>query len=164
MSKTDYVAELEDCKDFADVFKLVKKSVKKVLGRSRVGLMLYLSDLPPQIGAYYVVGSNGIVLNRAVLDTITAAGKSKKEVNSYLYFILLHEYLHSLGHTDELQARRLVYKVTKETFGEEHPATEMATRGPWRIFPEIMNAPSMPVDRAVEIIRDFESLDQPYIS
>jgi len=164
MSKTDYVSELENCKDFADVFKLVKKSVKKVFGRSRVGLMLYLSDLPPQVGAYYVVGSNGIVLNRAVLDTLMVAGKSKKEVNSYLYFILLHEYLHSLGHTDELQARRLVYKVTKGTFGKEHSATEMAARGPLRFFPEIMNLPRMPLERAVEIIRDFESLEQSYIS
>lgn len=164
MSRTDFVSELDDCKDFADVFKLVKKSVKKVLGRSRVGLMLYLSDLPPQVGAYYVVGSNGIVLNRAVLDTLTAAGKSKKEVNCYLYSILLHEYLHSLGLTEEQEVRRLVYKVTNETFGEGHPATQMALRGPWRLFPEIMNTPSMPFNRAVEIIRDFESLDQPYIS
>jgi hypothetical protein len=164
MSKTDYVAELENCKDFADVFKLVKKSVKKVFGRSRVGLMLYLSDLPPQVGAYHVVGSNGIVLNRAVLDTLTAAGKSKKEVNCYLYSILLHEYLHSLGHTEEQEVRRLVYKVTKETFGEEHLATQMALRGPLRLLPEIMNTPRIPIERTVEIIRDFESLDQPYIS
>ena len=163
MSKNDCIIELDRCKNFADVFELVKKSVKTVLGQSRVGLMLYLSDLPPNVGAYYVVDSNGIVLNRALLDAVTVFAKSKTEVNSYIYSILLHEYLHSLGHLDEHQVRGLVYKVTEETFGEEHVATQMAIRGPMTFFPEITSVPSISNDRNVEIIRDFERLDHPYI-
>jgi hypothetical protein len=72
-----------------------------VLKERRGGLMLYLANLPPQIGALHQVGSNSIVLNRLVLKAIESLAKSRRELNSFIYTILLHEYLHSLGYIDE---------------------------------------------------------------
>ena len=62
---------LDQCEDFSDVFELVKISAEQVLGRRRAGLMLYLARLPKQIGAFHTVGTNGIVMNRAMLDMVT---------------------------------------------------------------------------------------------
>ncbi len=124
-----YVKSLDQSKDFSDIFILVKKAVKETLAEARVGLMLVLADLPTQVGAFHEVGSNAIVLNRRLLNAVVKAGKSIREINSYVFTILLHEYLHSLGHLDERQVRGLSYQITKSVFGENHPTTEFVVRG-----------------------------------
>ena len=58
--------------------------------------MLLLADLPLRLGAFHGVGTNSIVMNRTLLDRIVKSGHSRLEVNSFIYSILLHEYLHSL--------------------------------------------------------------------
>lgn len=55
---------LAEAKGFGDVYEIVRDTVKRSLGTYRVGLMLYLDDLPLQLGAYHPVGSNAIVMNR----------------------------------------------------------------------------------------------------
>jgi len=102
MNKLDYSMELDKCEDFSDVFELVKKAVKDVLGRWRVGLMLVLADLPINIGAYHSLGSNSIVVNRKILEAVKDSIKSKRKLNSWIFLVLLHEYLHSLGYVDEV--------------------------------------------------------------
>jgi len=124
-----YVKRLDQSKEFSDIFMLVKKAVKETLAEARVGLMLVLADLPGQIGAFHEVGSNAIVLNRRLLNAVVRTGRSMREINSYVFTVLLHEYLHSLGHLDERQVRELSYQITKSVFGEDHPTTEFVVRG-----------------------------------
>lgn len=155
---------LEDCKGYTDVFNLVKKAVKKALNRWRVGLMLILDDLPLHIGAYHVVGSNAIILNRRLLEIVHQHSSSRKELNSYLFIILMHEYLHTLGLTDEGEVRRLVYRVTAELFGEDHPAADMAMRGPVPYLEKVGDESKPRELKGPELIPDFEGTTRSYIS
>ena len=103
---SDHAERLDKCENFQEVFSLVKRSVKDTLGRERAGLMLYLADLPLGLGAYYEVGSNGIVMNRALLEQVKRTADSKREINSFVYSILLHEYIHTLGCINTNRERR----------------------------------------------------------
>lgn len=155
---------LDLCEDFGDVFELVKKSAERSLGQRRAGLMLYLARLPKHIGAFHTVGTNGIVMNRNTLDVITHGARSLREINSYVYSILLHEYLHALGYIEERDVRKLVYDVSLETFGPDHPATQIASKGPSAIFPDIVLS-DLPTDTPdVEVIPDIERSSHRYIS
>ncbi len=155
---------LDQCQDFVDVFELVKKSAEHSLGRRRAGLMLYLAKLPNHIGAFHTMGTNGIVMNRTTLDMITHSARSLREINSYVYSILLHEYLHSLGYTEEREVRKLVYDVSLDTFGPEHPATQIASKGPSAILPSTAPEESPNAAPDFEVIPDLERSSQRYIS
>lgn len=126
--------------------------------------MLYLARLPSHIGAYHAIGTNGIVMNRTTLDVITHSARSLREINSYVYSILLHEYLHALGYADEREVRKLVYDVSLDAFGPEHPATQIASKGPSAFLtgPAFDNSPNKAPD--VEVIPDLERSSQRYIS
>jgi len=66
--------QLDSSENFGDVFEIVKRSVKDQLGKERAGLMLVLADLPMHLGAFHGVGTNSIVMNRALLDRIVKGG------------------------------------------------------------------------------------------
>jgi hypothetical protein len=165
-------AQLETSENFGDIFEIVKKSVKQQMGMERAGLMLVLADLPMHLGAFHGVGSNQIVMNRALLDRIVAAGHPRIRVNAFVYSILLHEYLHSLGVIDEAEVRRLVNEISLKTFGPNHPAAEIAARGPWSLIREhgfvdtgVAQGPEVDMkQRRVELITDFDRSDRNYIS
>ncbi len=155
---------LDQCQNFSDVFELVKKSVERSMGQRRAGLMLYLARLPTHIGAYHTVGTNGIVMNRTTLDMVTHGARSLREIHSYVYSILLHEYLHSLGYVNEQDVRKLVYDVSSETFGHDHPTTQIASKGPSVVFPEVV-LDALPNEAPdVEVIPDLERSSHRYIS
>lgn len=160
---TSNVEELDRCQDFKEIFILVKRSVKETLHISRTGLMLYLADLPLRVGAFHRLSSNGIVLNRALLDMVSASTRSRRELNAFVYSILLHEYLHALGYVDEPEVRRLVHRITRRTFGKDHIATEMAIKGPWTVIPRIPYPPDHAPGRGLEVVREFEEPDHRYI-
>lgn len=92
---------LDNAKDFSEVYEVVKDTVKQSMGKYRVGMMLYLDDLPLQVGAYHAVGTNTIIMNRALLNLVESATASRQTVNAFVYSILLHEYLHALGYLPE---------------------------------------------------------------
>jgi len=156
--------QLDQCRDFGDVFELVKKSAERSLGRRRAGLMLYLAKLPTHIGAFHTMGTNGIVMNRTTLDMITHSARSLREINSYVYSILLHEYLHALGYVEEREVRKLVYDVSLESFGPEHPATQIASKGPSAVLPGPVYDDSPNKAPDFEVIPDLERSSQRYIS
>ncbi len=160
---TDATKQLDLCRNFGDVFEVVKKTVEHSLGQRRSGLMLYLAELPEHVGAYHAVGTNGIVMNRTALDAVTRSARTLREINSYVYSILLHEYLHSLGYVDEAQARRLVFQISRENLGEDHPATEIAHRGPAAMFPGLGEPTLKGRSENVEIVTDFERSTDSYI-
>jgi hypothetical protein len=151
---------LDRCTDFACVFELVKRAVKERLGMSRAGLMLGLADLPLQVGAFHAVGGNFIVMNRQLLDRIVHAARSRRQINSYVFYILLHEYLHALGVLREQEVKRLAIEICESLLGEEHPATEMAAGGLGSIFRELPPLQHYQDGesgmRGFEIVKDFD--------
>jgi hypothetical protein len=160
MNDFPFKKKLNSCKDYGDIFELVKRAVKQQIGRERAGLMLYLGNLPLNIGAYHGVGTNGIVLNKSLLRVINF--RTLTELNSYVFMILLHEYLHSLGYLDEKQVRRLTHDISREIFGDKHPAVQYAVRFP---VPKV-TAPQMQSfnqDIELEIIKDFDRSSVSYI-
>ncbi len=130
-------SDLSGSMNFDMIFTVVKRSVKRVLGKERSGLGLALSDLPAGLGAFWEVGGNYIVMNELLLQAMKRIAKSDLEYNSFVYTILTHEYLHSIGFIDESTARRMTEVVATQFFGEGHPATEMSSRDLWILFPEL---------------------------
>jgi len=160
----EYANQLDRCQNFREVFTLVKKSVKDALNRERTGLLLYLRDLPMKVGAYHQLGTNGIILNRVLLEQVIQTTASRVEVNAFIYYILLHEYLHTLGYINERRVRELTYMIAEETFGTAHVATKMAVEGPWAFIKLNPFYTPRVHERAIEIVRDFEDPSSKYIS
>jgi hypothetical protein len=157
-------SRLDNAHDFSEVYDVVKDTVKQYLRKYRVGMMLYLDDLPLQVGAYHPVGTNSIIMNRALLNLVESATTSRQTVNAFVYSILLHEYLHALGYLPEETVRPMVYEVSEASFGEEHIATRLAKAGPWSVLQGVpldrIEAPK----RVMEIVKNFEKTNQSYIS
>jgi hypothetical protein len=110
------------------------------------------------------MGTNGIIMNRTTLDMVTHGAHSLREINSYVYSILLHEYLHALGYVEEREVRKLVYDISLDTFGPNHPATQIASKGPGSVLPGV--AYDEPPNKApdFEVVPDLERSSQRYIS
>jgi hypothetical protein len=75
------------------------------------------------------------VLNEGLVDAMRAHARSPRELNSFLYVVLAHEYLHSLGYLDERAVREVTARVTRAAFGADHLATQMAEGDLWRMYP-----------------------------
>jgi len=102
-------------------------------------------------------------MNRALLQIVESTAKSKNVVNAFIYTILLHEYLHAAGHMEEETVRPLVYKISNESFGEDHIASHLARLGPWSILKGLPLDEIEAPKRVIEIIKDLERQDQKYI-
>lgn len=155
--------KFEDCRNIGDIFELVREAAERYLGKRRVGLTLYLADLPTYIGAFYPVGSNTIVMNRVLLDAVNSRAESKEEEYAFVYMILLHEYLHSLGYYDEATVRRLVFEVTKFSFGPNHKTFELAMKGPSALFSLNSRTIKKKGSNSIEVVRDFDRSSFGYI-
>ncbi len=151
---------MESATKYGEIWQIVKDTVKFSVHKHRRGMMLFLDDLPIQLGAYHPLGTNNIVLNRTLVQIVEAAIKSKRVVNALIYNLLLHEYLHALGQFRELKVRRMVYEIAKKCFGEPHLTTLIAKKSPWALLKgiplETVNAPK----RVMEIVKDFEKADK----
>jgi hypothetical protein len=147
---------LDKAKNYAEVWKIVKETAEFALCKRRDAMMLFLDDLPLQLGAYYPVGTNNIVLNRALVEIVDASMSDKPTVNALIYNLLLHEYLHALGEMSETGVRREVVEVAKKSFGEQHIATVVACKSPWVLLKDIPLGPYNAPKRVMEIVRDFE--------
>jgi len=156
----EYRNRLENANSYGEIWEIVKDSVAFALQRRRSGMMLFLDDLPLQLGAYHPLGTNNIVLNRRLIQIVEAAIKAKHVVNALIYNLLLHEYLHSLGEFSEFNVRRLVYEIAQKCFGEDYIVTLIAKRSPWAL---LKGVPLRDVDaprRVIEIVKDFEKADK----
>jgi len=154
----DFVDRLNECSEFSRIFELVKEAVEVTTGRRRVGFILGLSDLPNYIGAFHQLGSNFIVMNKRLLKEIIGSG-NRKLINSYIFHILLHEYIHSLGCIDEQKTQMLTHAISEKILGSDHPATLIAKYGIGSVFSNISrlehNEPRR--IRDIEIVEDFET-------
>jgi hypothetical protein len=127
------------------------------MGLHRVGLMLFLGNLPIRVGAFHPMGTNDIVINRRLLGSVISL---KQKAN--IFAILVHEYLHSLGYSNERKVRRLTYSICQENFGKNHPAVEAALTGPWA---ELTGEDFVEIEPELnlEMVKDFERIEGGYI-
>ena len=120
----DYIRQ-----ELIETFEEVKEAVLKIEGRSRAGLMLGLQEIGATldgfIGAYYPVASNFIIVNKTPLRRIT--NTNPKLLKPYIFHVLLHEYIHSLGFLDEDVAREKTFEISRKHLGENHIATKLST-------------------------------------
>jgi hypothetical protein len=155
-----YRSRLENAASYSEVWEIVKDTVEFALQKRRGSMMLFLDDLPIQLGAYHPIGTNNIVLNRALVQIVEVAIESKRVVNALVYNLLLHEYLHALGEMSEMGVRKLVVEVCRRSFGEDYIATQVAVKSPWALLKgiplESVNVPK----RVMEIVKDFEKTDK----
>ncbi|MBI4044468.1 MAG: hypothetical protein HY392_02045 [Candidatus Diapherotrites archaeon] len=126
--QNDFAQKLEGSDGFPDIFEVVKEGVEEVTGKSRAGLMLGLADLggSPQffLGAYHVVASNIIVMNTFPLRSIR---ESRRELlKPYIFTVLMHEYIHTLGYHDEELTRKITFEICERLLGQNHLATRLA--------------------------------------
>ena len=156
---TDFPTMLRNARTPADIFEVVKAAVWRSARLCRGGLMLGLADLGnhPQgwFGEFFQVGSNFIVMNKVPLQRIRET--SPHLYKPYVFHVLLHEYIHSLGYLDEERVRRKVCDITRALFGEEHVATKMAEDPTAFIehlaYPDVSWAPG---ELSIELVDGFD--------
>jgi hypothetical protein len=103
-------------------------------------------------------------MNKALLEAVERSPRSRREKNSFIYSVLLHEYLHSLGYIDELLTRKIALQVATQSFGKDHVLTKMCSpRGPWAFFPETLSKRSS-FTGEFEIVRDFDRTYNSYLA
>jgi len=160
-------------KKIPDLFEKVKRNVEKVIHRHRAGLTLGFIEMGVSnqgfIGGMFFSGGTMILMNSTALRILINQGKLTDEIIiNYVYHILLHEYIHSLGYLDELECRKITYHVTNETFqDEEHPAHVMASKGIGAYFPKLIYAPGnfqLGPGTRIERIKNFDKSSQTYFA
>jgi len=164
--RTNFHTRLENAKTLADIFEVVKAAVWESQRKSRAGLMLGLANLGnhPQgfFGAFYPVGSNVIVMNKIPLERIK---ETRPELyKPYIFHVLLHEYLHTLGYLSESGVRQMAHEITRQVFGEEHLATKIA-KDTTLFFKNLVypNAAWQPDDMNLELVDGFDRGSASYI-
>jgi hypothetical protein len=163
LTPTQNRKRLSAARDFDDIFILVKESTETRLGMHRAGLSLILGDIPNNVGAYHEMGSNAIVMNRNLLKVVQKISKSHARVNSYVFMILLHEYLHTLGYSNDGQVRKLGREIAEAYFGSKHPAADMAVKPLDQFFPDLGKYTAFRDKGLYESVPKFDRNSTPYI-
>jgi hypothetical protein len=154
--------KLRTLKDFNEVFEFVKYSVISVYEMKRAGLSLMLHGMPTTVGAYHVLGSNIIAINSILLDQVKEYSASIVEYNSYLFTVLLHEYLHTFGILDEQKVRQMSVELCEKFFGREYMVTDIAM-DPLKIFPQLGSVRYDRFENKYDLIKNFDNSNQTYI-
>ena len=155
----DYAQQLDRARTLADLFELVKRGVSAVVGRNRAGLMLALADLGnhPQgfLGAFYPVATNVIVMNKVPLLRIQET--NPELYKPYAFYVLLHEYLHSVGFVDELVCRDRARAIAESLFGPGHLVTRISEDF-YQFFPNLVfpDAAWQPQELRLEFVPGFD--------
>ena len=154
--------KLRNLKDFNEVFEFVKYSVNSIYEMKRAGLSLMLHRMPTRVGAYHVLGSNVIAINSILLDMVKEYSNSNVEYNSYLFTVLLHEYLHSFGILEERKVRQMCVELCEKFLGQEYMVTAIA-KDPLKIFPQLGSVSYDRFENEYELIKNFDNSNQTYI-
>jgi len=150
-------------KDFNEAFELVKAVVLQKFRMHRAGLSLILQMMPSNLGAYHMLGSNAIVMNSYLLAAVKKIAGSIEEYNSYMFMVLAHEYLHSLGIVDENTVRQMTYELCTWMLGGDHPAAKMAKEDPSTLYPELRSLMQSQFSREFQVVGNFDRSNQTYI-
>lgn len=164
----DYDKKIRNAKVFADIFEIVKESVREYLGIDQAGLMVGVSDLGSFnngfIGAFYSLNSNMIIINKRPLARILQTNPSL--YNHYLFHVILHEYIHSIGSYDEAMTRALVLEISEHYFGSSHVITQLAS-GIEKFMPNLtypVPEYQPPQDVNIEFVKGIDRKNTNYIN
>ena len=149
--------------DFSEAFELVKSVVLQKFGMHRAGLSLILQMMPSNLGAYHMLGSNAIVMNSYLLAAVKKIAGSTEEYNSYMFMVLAHEYLHSLGIVEENTVRQMTFQLCSWMLGTEHAATRMAKEDPSTLYPELRTMMQSQFSQDFHVVSNFDKSNQTYI-
>ena len=163
----DYDSKIKKARNFPDIFEIVKEIVYEHLGAEQAGLMVGVTDLGSYqngfIGAFYSLNSNSIIINKRPLARIFQTNPSI--YNYYLFHVMLHEYIHSIGSYDEAQTRLLVLEMSGHYFGNDHILTQFASDigkfMPNLTYPEGFIEPS---DVNIEFVKGIDRKNINYIN
>ena len=161
----EFIDKINESTSIPDIFEIVKDVVWKTIKKSRAGLELGLVELgcQPQglLGAYYTSGSNMIVMNQTPLRRIQET--NFELLNPYIFSILLHEYLHSLGYFNEEQVKKMTYDISRKNFGEKNVITELS-KDLKKFFPNIIYPEGSPkIDMPAKKVKGFDRSSIRYI-
>jgi hypothetical protein len=159
---TEFDKKLNEAAGYPQLWQIVKETAEYALSKGSRSMMLFLDDLPVQLGAYHPVGTNNIILNRRLVDIVEVTVGSKTLVNSIIYILLLHEYLHALGDYSETSVRKGVVQVSEKCFGTNHAVSDIARKSPWSLLGKIPVQAIGAPRRVIQIVKNFEST-QKYI-
>ena len=161
LRRDDLVNRVELARNYDELFEIIKRVVESEIGKHRAGLSLILSDMPNAVGAYHPVGSNIIVVNRSLIEDMRRFVR-KEEINSFVFTVLMHEYLHSLGLYDELGVRRTVQRISRNVLGESHVTVRMAVGNWFQMYPQLALA-HQKVSNDFEVVEKFDSSSTSYL-
>ncbi len=155
--------KLEESENIPEIFEVVKQIVKDATGLEQTGIMLGMNSFGTNnrgvLGAFYSPNSNMIVINKTLTDRIQV--RNPKLYKGYIFHILLHEYLHSIGIHNEQQVRELSYLISRKYFGKDHEVTKIAKN-----FDAILKEIMYPLDEGqedLEFVMGFNKSDLNYI-
>ena len=164
----NYEKELEKAKSFADIFEIAKGMVREYIGSEQAGLMVGISDLGMHskgfIGAFYSLDANMIVINKKPLARILQTNPAI--YNYYLFHVMLHEYIHSIGSYDEAMTKHLVHEISEHYFGKEHIVTQLASNIE-KFIPNLtypMKGFQPPQDINIEFVKGIDRKNTNYIN
>ena len=167
-SFAEFAEKLANAQSLQDIFELVKETAWKSLKVDQAGLMVGLAELGISrqgvLGAYYSPEGNTIVMNKTVMNQLKRIA-SGELYNSYCFYILLHEYLHSCGFYDEAENRQIVAAIASQSFGHDHPVSKLAAT-PTAMLGLLSNAQPQAPDQfgSVEFVEGIDRSNTNYIS
>ena len=160
-------------KQIPEIFEKVKNDVRKITGLHRAGLSLILAEMEKFgggfIGGMHYYPGTEIIMNLSPLEVMIKKNKPFELIWAYIYHILLHEYIHSLGFPKERECRKYTLDISEQIFkNEDHWAVKMAKFGLGIAFPELnikIDDPDWYSDGiAPEYLKDFDRGSQTYFS
>lgn len=149
--------------DISEIFRLVRTTVWLYMRKTRPGIMVGLIELGFNrgnfIGGLHYSGTNEIYLNKSALRVM------KEEANpdhykAYLFFVLLHEYTHSVGFHDEALTRKVTREIIIEIFGKHHVLGKLALFGLNHYFPYTFNLRSYQPSQNEILNPEYVTLNQ----
>lgn len=125
-------------RSFSQMFQLVMDVVRHFSDKSRTGILLGLVELGYErgtfVGGFHKVGTNEIYLNKSALRVMLEESP-KDYYKAYLFHLLLHEYIHSIGVYDEIKTQQMTRNISLALFDTRHPVGRLVVHGLNALFP-----------------------------
>jgi hypothetical protein len=154
---------VDRAQNYDEIFELVKRIVEEQLGEHRAGLSLVLTGMPGSVGAFHPVGANIIVVNKTLINGLKQVAKNPNEINAFVFMVLMHEYLHSLGYMDEEEVRKIAQRICRNALGQNHPTVKLANANWMEMYPQLQSITQQPFSRDFEVVQKFDSSSTSYI-